>query len=136
MKHFFEQWSSAQKFNNIVSTPVIHYVVLLNKTYCFKVEKDLKFFLKITKKPLVWFIQKFREHGIRVEYGTLFTHKDILHFGPLSKAVSNGIVSWYLQSEYSHSVVFVCTAGFAKQLPFHETINPETLVYRITKSQT
>lgn len=126
----FSQWSSAKQFNQLVANSTHHYVVLLTYTERFDIYKDLKYFFRITKKPLVWFSKKFKEHGIQVEYATLFTQDDIQYFGPLSTNVSNAIVRCYLQSKYSESVVCVCSASFAKKIPF-KSISPETLVYRI-----
>lgn len=124
------QWSSAERFNRLVAAPAHHYVILLPFTDSFDVEKDLKHFLDITKKPLIWFAEKFRKHGIRVEYGTVFCQRDARQIGPLATNASYGIVRCRMQSAYSNSVVFVCAPHVAKQLPF-ETINPETLVRRI-----
>lgn len=128
----FPQWSSAKQFNQHAASSTHHYVVLLTHTQSFNIEKDLKYFFRITKKPLLWFSKKFKEHGIQVEYATLFTQKDIQTFGPLSTNVSNAIVRCYLQSKYSESVVCVCSASFAKKIPF-QSISPETLIYRIVE---
>lgn len=126
----FQQWLPAKKFNQHVASSAHHYVILLTNTKSFNIDHDLKHFLHITKKPLVWFSKKFKQHGIKVEYATVFSQKDIQSFGPLSTNVSNGIVRYYLQSKYCDSVVFVCPASFAKNIPF-KTISPETLVHRI-----
>lgn len=128
----FPQWKSAKKFNSIVKAPVHHYVVLLTKTDTFEVGRDLRLFLNITKKPLNWFSEKFQKHGVQVEYGTLFPQRDIRLLGPLAISVSNGIVRHYLQSTYSHSVVFVCAASFTKNLS-SQTINPEKFVHHLTQ---
>lgn len=127
----FPQWKSAKKLNDIVKAPVHHYVVLLPNTDTFKVDRDLRNFLNITKKPLKWFSEKFQKHGVQVEYGTLFPQRDLRLLGPLANSVSNGIVRHYLQSRYSNSVVFVCAASFTKNLSF-QTITPEKFVLLIT----
>lgn len=132
MEFPFQQWLAAKKFNQCVANSTHHYVILLTKTQKFNIEQDLKYSLNITKKPLLWFVKKFKQHGIQVEYATLFSQKDIQTYGPLSTTVSNAIVRNYLQSKYSESVVFVCSASFAKKIPF-KTISPETLVYRISE---
>lgn len=130
----FAQWKSIENLNQLVSNSVCRYVLLITRTDNFDIYKDLRNTLHITKKALHWFVQKFIEFGVRVEYGTVFRQKDIKHFGPVSKTVSDGIVKQYLQSKYSPTVVFVCNPGYAKQLPF-ESIHPETLQRKLLGRQ-
>lgn len=127
----FQQWKSAERFNqqitSSISNFVCNYVLLLTETKLFKVEEDLKYTLHITKKPLYWFVEKFRVHGVQVEYGTIFCKKDIEHFGPISQATSQGIVKQYLRSKYPSTVHIVCHPRYAKHLPF-QSIHPDTFV--------
>lgn len=127
----FLQWQSATRFNKLVSNSIHHYVVLISKTHSFQIDQDLKHCLGITKKPTVWFVEKFKKYCVQVEYGTLFNQDNIKIFGPLAVSTSNAIVRCYLQSKYSSSVVLVCPARLAKQMPF-QTISPEAFVDRIT----
>lgn len=128
----FKQWTDVTKLNQATAASVHHYVILLTKTNSFKIEKDLKDFLKLTKKSTAWLVQKFRKYGIQVEYGTIFNQKDVRFLGPLATSTSNGIVRWIMQQRYTRSVLFVCPDSFAKQLPF-DTISPDTLVHRISE---
>lgn len=127
----FPQWKSATLFNKVIATSVHHYVLLIPKTDTFQIYPDLQRTLNITKRPLLWFAHLFRKHGVQVEYGTIFLQRDLRLLGPLATTVSNAIVRCYLQSRYSRSVVLVCPASLAKQVPF-QAIDPETLVLRIT----
>lgn len=126
----FPQWNSVERLNQIIDTPVCNYVLLLTGTESFNIEEDLKKTLHITKRPVNWFVEKFKFYGVRVEYATIFCEKDIRHFGPISQTTSEGICKQYLRSKYPPSVIVVCPPGFAKQLPF-ESINPETLVQKL-----
>lgn len=130
MDTHFKHWNKAHYINQLIATPVCKYVVLLTQTKNFNAEIDLKKTLGITKRPVYWIILKFRELGIQVEYGTIFSQGDIKDFGPVSKIVSEGIVRYYLQTKYPASTIFVCPAGYAKQLPF-QSINPQTLCQRL-----
>lgn len=131
----FPQWKAAHRFNTLIAPPAHHYVLLLTRTRAFDLNRDLKQSLSVTKKPLIWFVRKFRKYGVQVEYGTVFTQRDLRHFGPVATTVSHGIVRTYLGARYSRSVVFVCPPGLAKQLPF-EIITPDTLLHRITTTTT
>lgn len=131
MDDYFRQWKSAEKLNEVIATPVCNYVLILTETRSFDVIEDLKFALHITKKPSFWFVEKFRAHGVRVEYATIFCKKDIEQFGPIAQATSQGIFREYLRSTYRSPVVLVCQKRYAKQfLPF-ESIHPETFVRKL-----
>lgn len=99
------QWESADRLNDRtkVTPDVCQYVVLLNQTYNFNVEKDLKQTLKINKKPLVWFVHAFQRCRVSVEYTTLFTQKELQTFGPIATEQSNGIVVRLFQKKYDAS---------------------------------
>lgn len=135
----FQQWYFADRFNQEIGINVSNcrYVLILPKTLKFDLEKDLQKTLKITKKPLQWFVLRFRQYDLRIEYGTIFTQKDIRAFGPVSEQVSAGIVGRLLCSKYPLSVTFVCCKQFAKELSLlsegYQVESSDMLVDRLLK---
>lgn len=133
------QWASAQWFNDLtkINPETCQYVFLLEKTFGFQIEKDLKRALKINRKPIIWFIQTFQQHRVRVEYVTLFTQKELSVFGPLASQLSYGIAQKLFQKRYGNTKpIFVAQPWCVKKLwtgrnPFH-VITSETFRDRIT----
>lgn len=130
MQEHFPQWSSAFKFNKLFPLSHYNYVLLITETHSFDLVKDLKRTLKITKKPIRWFVESFKTHGVRVEYGTIFSKSEFRRFGPASRTFSEGVVKNYLDSKYSREKIFVCPPGFTKKMPF-QSINPGTLTDKL-----
>ncbi|GFR04729.1 uncharacterized protein TNCT_37841 [Trichonephila clavata] len=102
MPYAFPQWESARRLNEQIKvTPyTCQYVLLLNQTNCFDIEKDLRKCLKINHKPLVWFINTFQKHRVRVEYAVLFTQRELSVFGPIAHQQTHGILSKRFENIY------------------------------------
>ncbi|GFS53160.1 uncharacterized protein TNCV_4516911 [Trichonephila clavipes] len=102
MSYAFPQWESARRLNKQIKvTPdKCQYVVLLHQTNCFNIEKDLRKLLKINHKPLVWFINTFQKHRVRVEYGVLFTQRELSVFGPIAIQLTHDILSKRFETIY------------------------------------
>lgn len=84
------------------------YVLLLMRTKKFNLLQDISNTLRISRKHIVWFIQQFRKHGVRVEYATLFPEDKISKLGSIAKHTSNEIVSILLQETYGTDITLVC----------------------------
>ncbi|GFY55247.1 uncharacterized protein TNIN_321921 [Trichonephila inaurata madagascariensis] len=102
MPYDFPQWESARRLNEQIKVAphTCQYVLLLHKTNCFNIEKDLRKLLKINHKPLVWFINTFQKHRVRVEYVVLFTQKELSVFGPIATQQTHGILSKRFENIY------------------------------------
>lgn len=129
----FLQWESVRQFNKEtgVSPDDCKFVVLLKNTNSFQVDIDLKKTLKITRKPLKWFIDIFRQYRVRVEYVTLFLPQDLKSLGPIADQQTIGIVSRLFEILYSTSKpTLVATPGCIKNVWFgrnpFSTTSPET----------
>lgn len=129
----FLQWESARVFNKEtgISPNDCQFVILIQKTNLFQVERDLKKTLKVTRKPLKDFITKFRQHRVRVEYVTLFLPQDLKSLGPIADQQTSGIVSRLFDKIYSVSKpTLVATPGCIKNVWFDRkpfpTMSPET----------
>lgn len=95
-------WSSADEFNQIVGvTTHLRYLLLITRTHQFQINQDIKSALKINKKPNLWFIEKFRALGARVEYVTAFTVAQKRLLGPTSERVSSEICKLKIKARYS-----------------------------------
>ncbi|GFQ78419.1 uncharacterized protein TNCT_152651 [Trichonephila clavata] len=119
MPYAFPQWESARRLNEqIKMTPhTCQYVLLLNKTNCFDIEKDLRNFLKINHKPLVWFINTFQKHRVRVEYAVLFAQRELSVFGPIANQQTHDILSKRFENIYGEfKQIFVSLPRCLKKL--------------------
>lgn len=113
------QWELARRLNQRtgVTPAACQYVVLINQTYSFQIENDLKKTLRINKKPLNWFIRKFQQYRVRVEFTTLFTKKELDRFGPIAIQQSHGIVTRLFNQRYNPTTVKLVTpTWFAKKM--------------------
>jgi hypothetical protein len=119
MDETLPQWELVKRINRLtgISKEDCLYVFLLTSTFKFEANKDIQFALHITKKPLQWFVKVFTLHGVRVEYGTVFTKNEHEQYGPIAQKISLGIVERLLQRYYSPRVKFVGPKWFFKQLP-------------------
>ncbi|GFT05740.1 uncharacterized protein TNCV_2711061 [Trichonephila clavipes] len=139
MPYAFPQWESARRLNEQIKvTPhTCQYVLLLPQTNCFDIEKDLRKLLKINHKPLVWFINTFQKHQVQVEYGVLFTQRELNVFGPIATQQTHGILSKRFETLYGEfKPTFVALPWCIKKLwrgrnPF-PTVSIETFRDRIT----
>lgn len=138
-KFSWNQWTLVNQFN--IQTGILpdncQYVVLLNNTQNFQVIKDLKFFLKINKKPLSWFIKEFRNHRVRVEYTTLFTVREKKKLGPIATKICNGITTRLFQKIYNHKTTKLVSSTWNIKKMWGEkcqyaSIHPETFRDQIT----
>ncbi|GBN05072.1 hypothetical protein AVEN_117941-1 [Araneus ventricosus] len=134
----FPQWASVRRFNDLtgVSPETCRYVLLLETASAFDVEKVLKRALKINKIPIIWFIQTFQKHGVRVEYATLFTNQELKVFGLIASQQAYGIVQKLLQKTHGTSKpTYVVQSWCVKKLwsgrNRSETMSPETFRDRI-----
>ncbi|GFQ99828.1 uncharacterized protein TNCT_226581 [Trichonephila clavata] len=140
MSDSFPQWESVQRLNEQikVTPPTCQYVLLLHQTNCFNIEKDLRKLLKINHKPLVWFINTFQKHRVRVEYAVLFTQRELSVFGPIATQQTHGILSKRFQKIYgAFQPTFVGLSWCIKKLwggrnPPFPTVSVETFRDRIT----
>lgn len=126
MDQRFPQWQGTHLLNRRIDIDECRYVVLLTQTYCFNVEKDLKFALRITKKPINWFVTKFKENKVRVEYATLFTKQELKRLGPTSIKTSQRIVARLLQTFYKKNTIVVCPKPYTKYIDQYKCITSDT----------
>ncbi|GFQ80496.1 hypothetical protein TNCT_266421 [Trichonephila clavata] len=127
MPYAFPQWESVRRLNEQIKvTPLTcQYVLLLNQTNCFDIEKDLRKFLKHQK------------HRVRMEYAVLFTQRELSAFGPIAHQQTHGILSKRFENIYGEcKPIFVSFPWCLKKLwggrkPF-PTVSMETFRDRIT----
>ncbi|GFQ83349.1 uncharacterized protein TNCT_423371 [Trichonephila clavata] len=140
MPYAFPQWESARRLNEQIKvTPhTCQYVLLLNQTNCFDIEKDLRKILKINHKPLVWFINTFQKHRVRVEYAVLFTQRELSVFGPIAHQQTHGILSKRFETIYGEcQPIFVSLPGVLKNCGVAENpFQPFPLKHLETELQT
>jgi hypothetical protein len=98
----FVQWNNAKQLNKLIGSEKNNasFVLLLKNTTQFDVENDIKSTLYLQKKSLNWFIEKFKQIGVVVEYATIFTNNEIKLLGPISSSVSDDICNLYIKTLY------------------------------------
>lgn len=109
----FPQWMNLFQFQQKLfqkQSPPPKYVILISTTPSFQIYHDLKVTLGIKHFPLPWFIARFREHRVQVEYLTLFSRRDQSVLGPIAKQVSEDICLRLLKKKYSEkNTIMVCS---------------------------
>lgn len=129
----FLQWKAAKQFNlnTNVTLEECKYVVLLRTKDCFNLEKDLQNALKLNKKHLSWFLNKFRQHLARVVYADIYSQIESRHFGPIYYKACFGIVRNLYEKEYGpHNTTIVAPTWLLRKVwpekvPYNN-ISPET----------
>lgn len=128
----FPQWNQAIQFNQIVKPNPIQSVLLLHRTRNFNVIQDLSTTLRITKRPQDWFIRRFKDLGVVVEYATVFTIAEIQKLGPISSNVSDKICEIRISNLYPDRSLQIVSVNkeFGK---FKHLITPEQFSVKLSE---